>query len=173
MHSTKEKIENIEQLLKDFYDKRRQRKENEALENIKRNPKVFYSYARKQSKSFSGIGPLFDEDGETITKPEDIAEALLKQYNKVFTEPKRVARIEDPTDFFKTTTNDDPIKTVFFNYQDVRDAIEKLSPSAAAGPDGVPVILLIKCKETLSEPLEIIFTNLKLEKYLKSSSQLI
>ena len=60
------KIENIEQMLKDFYDKRRQIKESEALENIKRNPKVFYAYAKKYSKSYSGIGPLVDEDGETL-----------------------------------------------------------------------------------------------------------
>ena len=151
------KIENIEQMLKDFYDKRRQIKESEALENIKRNPKVFYAYARKYSKSYSGIGPLVDEDGETLSKPEDIAEALLKQYNKVFTEPKEDSKIKDPEDFFQTTSSDDPIRTLFFNYQDVREAIEKLSSSAAAGPDGIPAILLLKCKETLSEPLELIF----------------
>ena len=40
---------------------------------------------------------------------------------------------------------------------DVREAIDKLSTHASAGPDGVPAILLKKCKETLSFPLTILW----------------
>ena len=36
---------------------------------------------------------------------------------------------------------------------DVREPIDKLSVNAAAGPDGVPAILLKKCKDVLSHPL--------------------
>ena len=45
------------------------------------------------------------------------------------------------------------MESVTFNYTDVREAIDKLSVSASAGPDGVPAILLKKCKEVLSHPL--------------------
>lgn len=37
------------------------------------------------------------------------------------------------------------------------EAIDKLSPNAAAGPDGIPAILMKKCKDVLAEPLETIF----------------
>ena len=82
---------------------------------------------------------------------------LIKQYNKVQTEPKADSKVEDPHDFFRDSDNKDKIDNVFFNLEDVRDAIDKLSPRASAGPDGVPAILLKKCKENISIPLQIIF----------------
>ena len=39
---------------------------------------------------------------------------------------------------------------------DVRDAIDQLSANAAAGPDGMPAILLKKARDNLSEPLNLL-----------------
>ena len=52
---------------------------------------------------------------------------------------------------------DNNIHEVHFNYQDIRDAIDELSPNASAGPDGIPAILLKKCRDVLSQPLEILW----------------
>ena len=41
--------------------------EDRAVENIKRNPKFFYAYARKFSKIRVGIGPLIDATNSVIT----------------------------------------------------------------------------------------------------------
>ena len=45
------------------------------------------------------------------------------------------------------------MENIYFTYMDVCEAIDKLSVNAAAGPDGVPAILLKKCKDVLSHPL--------------------
>ena len=44
-----------------------------------------------------------------------------------------------------------------FDRVDILNVIDKLSVSAAAGPDGIPAILLKKCKHSLVDGLEILF----------------
>ena len=65
----------------------------------------------------------------------------------------------DPTDFFKTTENTKKTFNVHFDYMDVRDAIDQLSANAAAGPDGMPAVLLKKNRDNLSEPLTMLWKN--------------
>ena len=52
------------------------------------------------------------------------------------------------------------IKTLLLVLAKVIEAFDKLSQNAAAGPDGIPVILLKKCKCSLSEPLAILFNRM-------------
>ena len=125
--------------------------ESVALAKIKRNPGAFYSYARRHSKTFGGIGPFLDADGNPLEESE--AEAMKKQYEKVFSTPKEEAKVENPKEFFKDSLNEHKIDVIHFDVEDIRDAIDQLSPHAAAGPDGVPAILLKKCKIQLSDPL--------------------
>ena len=57
----------------------------------------------------------------------------------------------------KDTNNNHKISDVHFNYQDVRDTIDWLSAKAAAGSNVIPVIVLKKCRDSLSEPLTILW----------------
>ena len=157
------KMESIEIALKENYTKRRTKQENLAISKIKKNPNAFYAYAKKFSKTYNGVGPLLKENGEVISEATGIAEALRNQYEKVFSEPKIEAKINDEKEFFKETITPEKIETVIFTEMDVRDAIDKLSNNAAAGPDGIPAILLKKCRDSLSEPLTILW-----QKSLKS-----
>jgi hypothetical protein len=56
--SLREKLEKIESELKASYDNRRSELEKKALDKIKRNPKHYFSYAKKFSKVNSDIGPF-------------------------------------------------------------------------------------------------------------------
>ena len=40
--------------------------------------------------------------------------------------------------------NEDEINNIHFTESDVKDAIDKLSQNAAAGPDGIPAVLIKK-----------------------------
>ena len=151
------KIDSIELQLKASYVERRRKQEEEAISKIKKNPKAFYTYAKRFSKTFSGVGPIIKEDGEVVTNPKEVAEIQNKQYQKVFTKPKEDSMIDDAKDFFEESTSDNKIENMPFTYIDVREAIDKLSVNAAAGPDGVPAILLKKCKESLSHPLVLLW----------------
>ena len=41
--------------------------------------------------------------------------------------------------------------------EDITSAINEISPTAAAGPDGFPAILLKNCKEALAVPITILW----------------
>ena len=77
----------IEEDLERRYKTMKLKMENEALGKIKRNPKYFYSYANKFSKIRSKVGPLIDNEGNTLKEPFQMAELLRKQYKSTFSEP--------------------------------------------------------------------------------------
>lgn len=88
-------LEEKELKLREMYRQRKLKVENEALRAMKSNPKHFYSYARKSSKTSSQVGTLVDKDGRMFSKPLDKAECLSQQYKSVFTTPDPKYKVED------------------------------------------------------------------------------
>ena len=81
--------------------------ENEALRKIKRNPKYFYSYANKFSKTKTKVGPLTNDKGETIKDTYEMAELLRKQYESTFSEPDLTFNIYNLNELFWNSLDDD------------------------------------------------------------------
>ena len=75
-----------------------------------------------------------------------MADILSKQYAEVFSEPT-----SPDAQAFNTQTNEIPDMVV--TETDIVKAINELSPSSAAGPDGFPAMFLKQCKEELVIPL--------------------
>eukprot|EP00111_Clytia_hemisphaerica_P013867 TCONS_00040826-protein len=85
---TTEKLVEIEVLLQKSFAQERKQKEAEATSKIKSNPKFFYSYANRYSKSKPKVGPLIDPDTKKLTNdPLLMANILQNQYKSVFTQP--------------------------------------------------------------------------------------
>ena len=74
--SLRAKIESSEEELKTLYLERKNKLEEAAIAKIKRNPGAFFSYAKRQAKTFSGIGPFLKQGGEPLEENE--AETLKK-----------------------------------------------------------------------------------------------
>ena len=79
-------IINIELRLKLSFEASNHAEENKAAENIRNNPKFFFSFANKHQNVKSGIGPL-KVNGQLITSPADISECLSAQYSSVYSTP--------------------------------------------------------------------------------------
>merc|ERR1711874_723450 len=73
--------------------------ETRAIENIKSNPKYFFTYGRKKLKTRSKIGP-FDIEGEKFTSLLDICIKLVQQYSSSFSQPDLIYKIENPIKCF-------------------------------------------------------------------------
>ena len=86
------------------------------------------------------------------------AEALKTAYEKAFSEPKEEAKINNPKEFFKDSPHEFKIENIPLDEIEVRNAIDELSPNAAPGPDGIPALLMKKCRDSISEPLCMIFS---------------
>ena len=140
----------IELKLRESYTKEEVADEERAVESIDRNPKYFYSYARKCNKIKPRIGPLQDSDGNLTNEASEMAEVLSTQYTSAFSVPSdlELSIENEPTP---------SISDVNFTEQGVVKAIEELSQNSAAGPDRFPAILLKNCKEQLSKPIYLLW----------------
>ena len=76
--------------IKNLINKRLDDREARAIDNINDNPKYFFSFAKRFSKTSSTVGPLRNSDGKLVSDPQDKAEALQNQYTTVFSKPEDV-----------------------------------------------------------------------------------
>ena len=77
-----------------------------------------------------------------------MAEILSSQYSSSFTKPS-----PSPYHDIEEDTDIPTITDIHFTEEDIADAIDELSSTAASGPDGIAAIFLKKCKNALSKEL--------------------
>ena len=132
-------------------------REQRAVQKIKSNPKVFYSYAKSFSAVKSSIHMFLNDSNEVVTDAEQMANLFQDQFRLVFSDPNS-SNIQppafEPPVITKTLTSEDFLITV----DDILASIGDLKSDSAAGPDGIPVILLKNCATQLCEPLRILWS---------------
>jgi hypothetical protein len=85
--------------------------------------------------------------------PEFAAESLRRKYDSVFAQPRDTWKVEDAAAHFDADSNATGLQDIAFSAADIERACADLRGSAAAGPAGVPAILLKNCRKLLSKPL--------------------
>ena len=88
---------------------------------------------------------LFDENKNIATCPKKIANILQRQFNSVFSDPSKT-EIESATFDSPPLPSPHVEEMIEFSKEDIMEAIDDIKPSAAAGPDEIPVSLLKNCK---------------------------
>ena len=84
----------IEDSLAESYERFRYRKEMEIISNLKDNPSLFYSYARKKAVVQSSIGPLKNAKGEMCLDRLEMSNLLSDQYYSIGQDP--FVALDDP-----------------------------------------------------------------------------
>ena len=150
-------ILDIEQRLINSLRAENSAEEARAVENIKTNPKFFFSYANKNKKAKSGIGPL-KVNGKLITTPVEISECLSTQYASVYSTPDPSYKIDDPITFFDLSSEThQSLVDIEFDEDMIEKEIDTLRMNSAAGPDQFPAMLLKTCKKELRKPILILW----------------
>ena len=85
--------------------------------------------------------------------------SLLYQFNSVFTKPHSDKIVTNPSFFSMSNTTDLYLTDIVLPEKNIIDAIQELSPTSAAGPDGLPSSLLMNCSTELAPFLLLIFTH--------------
>jgi hypothetical protein len=133
-------------------------KEAKAVGTVKSNPRYFYSYAKRFSKTKSTVSPLRDEDGRITNDPQRKAELLQEQYAKVFSNPDEVNVAECLSNINPNLDDDTELDTFNLTEEDIIKALKELDPYSAT-PDGdIPARILVSCKEQLAVPLKLMWT---------------
>ena len=149
-------FETEEQLIKTKQKKKHER-ERSAIDCMKENPKMLYSIMNKQKNRKNEIGP-FKENNELITNGEIIVEKLLLEFFSQFSE--KMGEIDE--NIFQDEKPDD-LNDIEITENEIIKAIEDLDENSAAGPDGIPAILLKNLKEVLALPLALMLRKCKNE----------
>ena len=90
-----------------------------------------------------------------VIEDKQKAEIFSKQFESVFTMPKFCnSNIER---FCEGTIGPTRMNKFRLVKADIEESIRELKISSAAGPDGIPVILLKNCREEISEPIKILW----------------
>ena len=154
-HKTQENQDNFKQAKNNATKVARAARENyesNLAENIKDNPKEFWSYVKSQTGTVSGIAPMKQKDGTLAIDPMAKATTLNEYFAGVFT-------IED-TDSIPTPRQEDlnsQISDIVFTEPEIQDELSKIKSGSSAGPDGIhPRVLKETCME-IAKPLAIIF----------------
>ena len=150
----KKRLEEIDSNIQISIEAEVKMKEDKAIEQIKTNPKAFYSFANARRKYSPKTGPLVYQDKE-YSNDLDMANIMCDQFCSVFTTPTqfplREIHLEGST-----------LEDIDISEEDVVEAISQLNRSSSPGPDGVTCQFLMECKHSLA-PILVIFFRKPLE----------
>ena len=123
--------------------------------NLKRNPKRFWSFVNEKRKE-NGLPSNMSLGNETANTRVSICNLFAAHFSSVFRSvPSSSSQIESALrDVPYNVIN---LSTMSFTENDILIALGKLKSSTAAGPDGIPAIVLKKCATILCTPLKLIF----------------
>ena len=125
-----------------------QRCEERVIDSIKINHKYFFNYARQKSRLKGGAASL-EVNGE------EIIEGKPQQFLSVHSSPKLSA--EDRDNSVEAAEEAGRMDQMTLTEDDLRISIKELPNSSAAGPDGIPVVLLKECAKELLKTLLIVW----------------
>ena len=149
--------QDLEQQLHEDYVAMNFMEEDQAVLNMKENPKAFYSFAKSRQKTKSKVGPFIDSTtGLPNPKPEFAVAELSKQYSSVFVPPRDEWKVEDPANFFTChdiALSDTALTDISFTEDDILEACAVLKADSAPGADGIPANLLKICRKEHARPL--------------------
>ena len=140
--------------IRDAIDLELNNKELKAVATVKKNPRFFFSYAKKHSKLRSNVGPLRDSDEILQTNPKVMADILQQQYVSVFTDPANPV-IRDTTANLKPQTC--KIEDMTFSVKDIISAIDEIDTYSSTSHECIPACILKACKQNLSIPIHMLW----------------
>ena len=126
--------------------------ETRIANNIKENPKEFYSYVNNKTTVRSEIAVLKNRDGELAILPHEKAEMLNTFFASVFTKEDTANIPESEPKVLQSM-----LSTIIVTEQMVRDRLKEQKPGKSAGPDGIHSRVVVETQEQLVGPLTIIF----------------
>ena len=133
--------------------KARQDFESRIIANVKKEPKNLFKYIRSRQQVKAITGPLEDGKGQMTEDDHQTAEVLHDFFRSVFVSED----VESLPEFPDMTNGNSTISHVTVTPNEVLEELKQLNLDKAAGPDGIPTILLKKCAEQLAIPLSTLF----------------
>ena len=118
---------------------------------IPENIKYFWSFLNGLKRD-SNLPEQMSYNGTVLNTPEEIAEAFASHFQSAYS---------DISDVNLDVLDSVPFASVLsahnFSTEEIYEKLKSLDVSKAAGPDGVPAVMLKNCAESLAMPLKNLF----------------
>ena len=150
-------ILSIESDILNSHKSERLHEEEMAISKIKSDSNFFFRFAKKFSITNQDIGPFYNGHGDQITNKREISQLLLEQFSSVFSTPSNDKKVTNPDVFFLDNENETQLDDIIINDDHIISAVNEMSASSSAGPDGLPSSFLKECLPELIQPLKILF----------------
>ncbi|XP_053692173.1 uncharacterized protein LOC128740635 [Sabethes cyaneus] len=122
--------------------------------NLKNNPKLFWAFVNDKRKE-SGLPSTMFLGEEHADSVDSICNLFAKHFSSVF-DGEFISNQQVESALQNTPFDVLDFHVGQFSNMDIEAAIRGIKPSAAAGPDGIPTLVLRRCAEALCEPLRFI-----------------
>ena len=126
--------------------------EQSLVDNLKTNPKGFWSYINSKIKVKTGIASLTTSNGDSATTPLQKSKLLNSYFSSVFTS-ECLETLPGMGDF----NYEEPLNVVNVTKDTVFNKLKNLKSSKSAGPDGLHPRVLREAAAQLCVPLTILF----------------
>jgi hypothetical protein len=138
------------------YRKAKRKFEKKLVNNIRNNPKSFYSYVRSKSRTKDAVGPVVDRNGQMVDDDLQMCEQFNSYFSSVFTRENLNVKLPEADKLFNAGPQEE-LLDVFFNQDEVLNRINKLHCNKAPGVDGLVSNVFIEAATNISLPLFMIF----------------
>jgi endonuclease/exonuclease/phosphatase family metal-dependent hydrolase len=133
-------------------NKSRKDMERKIATESKDNPKSFWTYVKRQTKSSQGLHPLQRDNGTMITDDLEKAESWNSFFASVFTNEN----LQDiPAMPMKNVTEE--LDQIHITEEEVEKELIQLKTDKSPGPDAIHPRILKNCAKAIKGPLTIIF----------------
>ena len=129
--------------------------EKKLADNIKTDPKSFYSYVKSKSKTKERMGPLVDSEGNVVEDDSSAANLLNEFFTSVYSE-ENTTNMPTPTQIWLGNEDNRLIDAVFTPHN-IEKLLLKLDRGKAPGTDGVQSTVLKEVAKEIAMPLSTIF----------------
>jgi hypothetical protein len=127
--------------------------EGKLAENIKKDNKSFYAYARSRSSVNASTGPILSDSGVLKTDPREIAQELNTYFSSVFTKED----MQNLPQASSSNKNCAEMEDIHITEKLVMTKLNKLRDDKAIGADDISPRLLVEIKDAICHPLTVIF----------------
>ena len=117
-------------------------------DDLKTNPKRYWSFVKSLRKSSSISNLIYRNDGSLTSDDREKVEIFNKTFASKFTRPDAGAAAPQAVSYPL-----DALSQLHVSESSIRSALSSLAPNKACGPDNISARIIIECREELVVPL--------------------
>ena len=135
--------------------KKKREYEIKISHEAKTNPKLFFSYISSKKNVRCNVGPLLNDQNESVSDDKNMASVLNATFSKVFTKENDRVLPTMPNIF--QGCEEEKLTISEIETQEVLNHLQKININKSAGPDEISPRILKECGPQLVNPITLLF----------------